>query len=254
MAPYAYLPLLLGLVASVRVTTETEETSSADANIMKSCESLLRVYNNAKIELEESVKSGEEVTAAGNVVRLKRATRSMISAKKKQCDWLTDLTSNSHENDVPFLTKALNAKLSARPCGAQAKKYLMAGDFRKAVDAYVATASECPKIDEPESDEESPIEDSMISSVDEGSILDQEEIEENEASLLEQSSGKRIFFEPLIDIGWTSSPTLVKVAIFVLTGITVLINPMLFAAFTFLWITLMLVWYKGFHQPNNNKK
>eukprot|EP00928_Gymnodinium_smaydae_P021709 TRINITY_DN1849_c0_g2_i5.p1 TRINITY_DN1849_c0_g2~~TRINITY_DN1849_c0_g2_i5.p1 ORF type:complete len:257 (+),score=63.17 TRINITY_DN1849_c0_g2_i5:71-841(+) len=189
MAPYAYFTLLVGLVAAGRMTAETEESSNAKASIMKSCETLLGVYNNAKTKVEESVKGGEDVTASRNVVRLTRAARSMRSAQRKKCDWLTDLTGKSHENDVPFMTKALNDKLSARPCGAQAMTYMKAGNFMKAIDAYMATADECPKIDEPDFDEEAPIEDSIISSVDEGSILDQEETEENDAILLEQSLG-----------------------------------------------------------------
>eukprot|EP00928_Gymnodinium_smaydae_P021710 TRINITY_DN1849_c0_g2_i7.p1 TRINITY_DN1849_c0_g2~~TRINITY_DN1849_c0_g2_i7.p1 ORF type:complete len:250 (+),score=58.15 TRINITY_DN1849_c0_g2_i7:71-820(+) len=189
MAPYAYFTLLVGLVAAGRMTAETEESSNAKASIMKSCETLLGVYNNAKTKVEESVKGGEDVTASRNVVRLTRAARSMRSAQRKKCDWLTDLTGKSHENDVPFMTKALNDKLSARPCGAQAMTYMKAGNFMKAIDAYMATADECPKIDEPDFDEEAPIEDSIISSVDEGSILDQEETEEDDSILLGQSLG-----------------------------------------------------------------
>eukprot|EP00928_Gymnodinium_smaydae_P021707 TRINITY_DN1849_c0_g2_i3.p1 TRINITY_DN1849_c0_g2~~TRINITY_DN1849_c0_g2_i3.p1 ORF type:complete len:251 (+),score=68.42 TRINITY_DN1849_c0_g2_i3:71-823(+) len=189
MAPYAYFTLLVGLVAAGRMTAETEESSNAKASIMKSCETLLGVYNNAKTKVEESVKGGEDVTASQNVVRLTRAARSMRSAMRKKCDWVTDLTGKSHENDVPFMTKALNDKLSARPCGAQAMTYMKAGNYMKAIDAYMATADECPKIDEPDFDEEAPIEDSIISSVDEGSILDQEETEEDDSILLGQSLG-----------------------------------------------------------------
>eukprot|EP00928_Gymnodinium_smaydae_P021711 TRINITY_DN1849_c0_g2_i8.p1 TRINITY_DN1849_c0_g2~~TRINITY_DN1849_c0_g2_i8.p1 ORF type:complete len:250 (+),score=63.19 TRINITY_DN1849_c0_g2_i8:71-820(+) len=202
MAPYAYFTLLVGLVAAGRMTAETEESSNAKASIMKSCETLLGVYNNAKTKVEESVKGGEDVTASQNVVRLTRAARSMRSAMRKKCDWVTDLTGKSHENDVPFMTKALNDKLSARPCGAQAITYMKAGNVMKAIDAYMATADECPKIDEPDFDEEAPIEDSIISSVDEGSILDQEETEENGASLLEQSlGGSRIDAASLLEQG-----------------------------------------------------